>query len=205
MQTRRDISRRRAVGAMGAALATVALSGPVFALTGGAAAAFIARLIAKLQQVSRNGTVDAAMLTGVEGLLDSFSDVGVIARSSLGVAWRSASDDEKARYRKVFRRYLARKYSRVFLKYRISELVISATRKVTSGYMVSSFVRLDDGTTYGIDWQVISIAGRTVMLNLTVEGISMLATERKEIAALLDKNGNRIDRLIAALATYKGG
>lgn len=38
-------------------------------------------------------------------------------------------------------------------------------------------------------------------MNLVIEGVSMLATERAEVGAMLDAGGGSLDKLIAKLAT----
>ena len=50
-------------------------------------------------------------------------------------------------------------------------------------------------------WDVSDKSGRLLFFNLIIEGVNMLASERTEIGALLDKNGGDVDKLVATLKT----
>ena len=50
-------------------------------------------------------------------------------------------------------------------------------------------------------WHVFAKGGRNRFFNIIIEGVNMLAAERTEIGALLDKNQGDIDKLTAALKT----
>jgi len=194
-------SRRASLQAIAVVVASLALPRPALALTDAEAADLIRQLIAELYAVTDASRPDALVFREVEEILGRYSELPVIARSSLGAAWRVATDDQKARYIKVFAGYLSRKYGRRFRDFAIAEVVVSNTRKVTSGYMVSSTVHMKDGPRYGIEWQVVNIGGKEKLVNLTIEGLSMLASERNGIASMLDERRGDIDKLIDDLAS----
>ena len=50
-------------------------------------------------------------------------------------------------------------------------------------------------------WHVSDKSGKNLFFNIIIEGVNMLASERTEIGALLDRNGGDIDRLVAELKT----
>jgi phospholipid transport system substrate-binding protein len=44
-------------------------------------------------------------------------------------------------------------------------------------------------------------AGKSLFFNIIIEGVNMLASERTEVGALLDKRGGDLDQLIADMKT----
>ena len=52
---------------------------------------------------------------------------------------------------------------------------------------------------FDLRWHVSDKSGRQLFFNIIIEGINMLASERTEIGAILDKNGGDVDKLTAVL------
>jgi phospholipid transport system substrate-binding protein len=50
-----------------------------------------------------------------------------------------------------------------------------------------------------VGWQVSDRSGSPRVVNLVIEGVSMLANERAEVGAMLDAQGGSIDGLIAQM------
>ena len=50
-----------------------------------------------------------------------------------------------------------------------------------------------------VDWQVSDRSGSAKVVNLIIEGVSMLANERAEVGAMLDAQNGSLDGLIAQL------
>lgn len=201
MSRRTHPSRRLFISSAAALVFTAGLPGTAVAFSEVEAKNLVAAMVTELNAATASGRSETDMFREVEILLSKYSDIPMLARSSLGVAWRSANDDQRAAFIKVFGGYLSRKYGRTFQDFAIAKVQVSQTRKVTTGYVVSSLVHLTDGTFYSIEWQVVNIGGKDKLVNLVIEGLSLLATERQEIAAMLDARGGDLDRLINDLAS----
>ena len=50
-----------------------------------------------------------------------------------------------------------------------------------------------------VDWQISDRSGSARVVNLVIEGVSMLANERAEVGAMLDAQRGSLDGLIAQL------
>ncbi|HSF92485.1 MAG TPA: ABC transporter substrate-binding protein, partial [Paracoccaceae bacterium] len=151
-------------------------------------------------RVINSGKAEAAMLVDFEGIFRSYADVPRIAGVSLGAPWRTATSAQKAGYVEAFQGYLARKYGRQFRKFAGAKIDIVRSRDGgRKGVLVLSMIDLPGDTPFEVEWQVIEVSGTPKMFDLIIEGISMLASERSEIGAMLEKRGGDIDRLIADL------
>lgn len=172
---------------------------PLMALTANEAAHLVRQFISDINITTDANRSDPEVFQGVEALFYKYSNIRMIARSALGVDWRSASDAQKAKYVQVFGEYLGRKYGRQFQNLAIIKVTVSSVRKAKTGFMVNSIAHLRDNSQYMIEWQVIEIHGKNKLVNLHIEGISMLATERSEITNLLDAQKGDLDKFIEDL------
>lgn len=65
---------------------------------------------------------------------------------------------------------------------------------------MTSIAKLKGQAPFEVDWHVFDKSGKNQFFNLIIEGVNMLAAERTEIGAMLDKAGGSIDRLTQQLA-----
>ena len=196
----KDPGRRALAGAgIAAVLAGFLSPAPGLAQADAKATALIDRMVADLNRIINSGKSESAMIPEFEALFSRYGDVPIIARSALGVAWRGASARQRKEYVAAFRTYMARKYGKRFREFIGGRIVVTGTRKTSSGYLVSSVAYLAGEAPFEVDWQVSDKSGQDKMFNMFIEGISLLATERTEIGAMLDKRGGDLDRLIRDL------
>ncbi len=142
---------------------------------------------------------EPVMIRRFNEMLESFADVPIIARSSLGVDWRAATPEQRAAYTRAFGRYLSRKYGKRFREFIGASVEVIRTRSVKSGVLVESRMTLAGRSPFAVDWQVSDKSGRNRIFNLYIEGVSLLASERQEVRTMLDQAGGDIDRLIEDL------
>ncbi len=198
MLNRARMNRRTALAAVAGGIA-VTLAPPVLALTAGEARKLVDRLTDEVMSVINSGKSESAMYVDFERIFAKYADVPIIAQTTLGVAWRSASASQRTAYVEAFRVYMARKYGKRFREFIGSEITVTGSRQEKSFYVVDSTVKLAGQAPFEVNWLISDKSGRDLMFNLIIEGINMLRSEREEIGLLLDKSGGDIDALIAAL------
>ncbi|MEJ6709069.1 MAG: ABC transporter substrate-binding protein [Amylibacter sp.] len=196
MQT--NLFTRRAIMAMMAALP---MTKPALALSQSAAESLIGELTGEIFHVINTGKSESSMFRDFERIFAKYADVPVIARSSLGVARRSASNSQISAYTKVFQGYMSRKYGERFRDFIGADIKVTKSQKSKRGYLVDSDVTFKGKRPFLVQWQVSDASGRDKMFDIIIEGISMLRLEREEIGAMLDRRGGDIDKLIAHLKT----
>lgn len=200
MRNRAFMNRRTALAALAGGVA-VTLSPPVLALNADEARKLVDRLTADVMSVINSGKSETAMYVEFERIFAKYADVPIIAQTTLGVAWRSASPSQQAAYVAAFRGYMARKYGKRFREFIGSEITVTGSRPEKSFYVVDSIVKLEGQAPFEVNWLISDKSGKDLMFNLIIEGINMLRSEREEIGLLLDQNGGDINRLISALKT----
>lgn len=191
---------RRSVIAGGiAALGALLLPAQAFALTTAEAGELIDRLVREINQVINSGKTERQMYVEFERIFAKYADVRIIARSALGVAARSASRAQLDAFTAAFRGYMARKYGKRFREFIGGRLEVIGTRPVKSFYEVRTTAYLKGSEPFEVVFLVSDKSGRNLFFNMFIEGVNMLATERTEIGAMLDKRRGNIDLLIEDL------
>lgn len=196
---RPDLSRRTLLAA------PLLLAAPVAWAQGTAAGAerFIAgvgeRAVAALRQA---GSDPAARARSIAAVLDESVDMGRVARFVLGRHWRPLSEAQRADYLRLFRAYALSSLGERLGRYTGRERFV-----VTGGHeageqdrLVSSEVVLPDGRPpVRVDWRVRDGDGRLAVIDVIVEGVSLIMTHRSEFDAIVGQRG--FDSLLQELRT----
>lgn len=194
---------RRGFAALGlGGLALAALPQSALALTVDQARALIDKLIGEINGVINSGKSEADMFVSFEGIFTRYADVTYIGLSALGPAGRSASAGQKQAFIAAFKRYISVKYGRRFREFIGGKIEVTDAHPLKNFYEVVSVAKLSGQNPFEVRWQVFDKSGQVRFFNLIIEGVNMLASERSEIGAMLDKAGGNIDKLIAQLKTY---
>ena len=164
------------------------------------AASLVSQLSGELTQLVNSGQSEARVYAGFESILSRYADMPAVAAAALGPPWRAATSAQKSQYATAFQAYLARKYGRQFREYRNSTVEVTGARDAgKAGALVNTTVRIPGRSPIAVDWQVSARSGQPRVVNLIIEGVSMLANERAEIGAILESQGGSIDGLTREL------
>ena len=191
---------RRAFGAgLASGAGFLAFALPVRALTVDQARQLVDKLIADINATINSGKSEQAMFGDFEQIFVTYADVATIARSALGPASKQASAGQMAAFTKAYQGYISRKYGRRFREFIGGKIEVTDARPYKSYYEVISTATLQGEAPFDLRWWVGDKSGRNLFFNIIIEGVNMLASERTEIGAILDKNGGDIDKLVASL------
>ena len=194
-----DPARRQLCLGLAAGFAVAVLPRPAAALTLNEARSLIDALVGDINRVINSGRQASAMYSDFERIFAKYADVPIIARSALGVAWRSTNAAQQRAFVQAFQGYISRKYGKRFREFIGGKIRVVDTRKVKSFYEVISVADLRGEAPFEVRFHVSDKSGRPKMFNMFIEGINLLATERTEIGAMLDRRKGNVDALIADL------
>ena len=138
----------------------------------------------------------------LKNLFQKYVDIPIIARAVLGKSWRQANSDQRKRFISAFKTYVSHKYGRQFSEFQGTTLEITKSRDTLTkaGVLVSSIVVVPGNPSLKVIWQVSDGSGSLKLVDLRVEGISMLSTERQEFRSKLKKFEGSIDDLIQSIS-----
>lgn len=132
-------------------------------------------------------------------------DVPTISFFALGRYRRQASREQLREYVDLFGDLIVRTYAARIGTYQGETLEILGTREATNGdIVVSSEIVRPNRTRLRIAWRVRERNGTYKVIDVVVEGISMVITQRDEFAAVIRSGGGKFEGLLAALREKAG-
>ena len=193
------MSRRRFAAGFALGSVALALPFPALALNVDQARALIDKAIGEINATIASGKSQPALDGDFERIFSRYADVPTIARSALGVAAKSASAAQMSAFTKAFQVYISHKYGARFREFIGGKIEVTDAKAVKSYYEVISVAHLKGEAPFDLRWHVSDKSGKNLFFNIIIEGVNMLASERTEIGAMLDKRKGDVDGLIADL------
>ena len=140
--------------------------------------------------------------TELEKLFQKYVDIPIIARAVLGKSWRNANTSQRTKFVNAFKNYVSNKYGRQFSEFKGTTLQIVKSRDTLTkaGVLVSTVVIVPGNPSLKVVWQVSDGSGSLKLIDLRVEGISMLSTERQEFRSRLKKFNGSLDKVILEIS-----
>ena len=163
------------------------------------AAAFVDSLGSETIKVlrSENSTLDQREAEVRRLLRENFA-LDQIGRFVLGRAWKKATDNQKREYLTLFSDYVLSTYAKRLGGYTGETFTILKSEAVgTKDAVVMTQIDRPSGPPLVAGWRVRSVNGRMVILDVIVEGISMVTAQRSEFASVVRSQG--IDGLLQTL------
>ena len=194
-----DVSRRSVLSGLAGIAALGAIPQAVFALSTDTARALVDRLVADINAVIASGKSESAMIRDFEGIFDRYADVPTIARTALGNDWRRATDAQRRNFVVAFRGYISRKYGRRFREFVGGKIEVRSASTVPNGVEVRAMAILSGQAPFEVSFVISDGSGQPKFINMFIEGINMITSERTEIGAMLDRRRGDIDGLIVDL------
>src|SRR6185437_10854289 len=124
-------------------------------------------------------------------LLDKNFDMPRISRFVLGRYWKDASDQDKRRFTELFEEYVVRSYAKRFSEYSGETVKITGSRPENEATTLvqSQIIRTNGAPPAKVDWRVSKGDGGFKIVDVDVEGVSMIVTQREEFSSVIQRTG----------------
>ena len=134
----------------------------------------------------------------LRALLSRSFDFQKIGKFVLGKAWRTATPDQRDEYQRLFQEFVLRTYTRRLGGYSGQTFkIVKAEPMGKIDAVVVTEIGRPSGPPLVAGWRVRGGAGVYKILDVIVQGVSMLATQRSEFASVVRSQG--VDGLIEVL------
>jgi phospholipid transport system substrate-binding protein len=131
--------------------------------------------------------------------VDSF-DVPAIGRFVLGRYWRTANEQQRAEFLKLFEDMIVKTYNNRFSEYKGEQFHVAGARNDGESVLVSTNVTQPrGGPPVKVDWRVVKHQGKPKIVDVIIEGVSMSVTQQQEFGSVIQRNGGQIDSLLATM------
>jgi len=197
MASRRAVLVLAAVAAAGVAFAPLAQAAP-----SREAEAFITNLANEALRDLSAKLPEPELEKQFKALLDKNFDMARISRFVLGRYWNAATDKEKQEFQNLFEAYVVRAYSVRFSEYSGETVKVTGSRSDSPENVVvaSQITQPDNAPPVHVDWVVRNDGGTLHIADVSVDGVSMVLTQKQEFAAVIERSGNGVSGLNKALA-----
>ena len=134
-------------------------------------------------------------------LVMSSIDMNLISKFVLSKYWKLATDDQKRAYLVAFKQYFISSYANKLDQYSGEKVIIVSSNAAKKFVIVKSNIVRDGTDTLKIelDWRLLTRDGQTKIIDLSIEGISLIIAQREEFQSFLANNDNSLDALINKL------
>lgn len=148
----------------------------------------------------RPGSSDAQRLDELVELLNTATDLDLVGRLVLGQYWRTATDAQRAEYTKLFKDLVVKSMADRLNTYGGETFEITNAKPIDQRDTVVStkiFRPASGSQPIAVDWRVRSLDGRYSIIDIVAEGVSMVVTQRSEVASVISQKG--MDGLIQTM------
>jgi phospholipid transport system substrate-binding protein len=133
-------------------------------------------------------------------MLTEAFDVPGIGRFVLGRYWRVASESERAEYLKLFEDFIVQTYIHRFNDFAGAQLRVVQTRPGQDGEVIATLeAGLPGKQPARFDVRMRRDNSAFKIFDVVVEGISMSVTQRDDFSAVVQRNGGKVEGLLASL------
>lgn len=155
-----------------------------------------------IKSLAVNDISDAERASRFRILMHKNFAIKGIGKFVLGRHWRKASDPIRKEYLRLFEDLLVATYAQRFAKYAGETLNI--TRAEVRGQrdviVHSTMLRVDSTKPLKVAWRVRGTkSGTYKIVDIMVEGISMIQTQKSEFSSFIKKNGGKLDPLLTEI------
>ncbi len=162
---------------------------------------FAVQLDGRREELSENRQ---ALYEIIDEILMPRFDSRFAAQVVLAKHWRTASEEQQARFIDAFYRAMLRKYSDGILEFDPNMITVlpfrgDDTKKRTR---VRSTVKLDDGSKVSVDYELVRRKAGWLVFNVVIEGVSYVRNFRAELDSEI--RATSLDAVIARLESEAG-
>lgn len=155
----------------------------------------------------KNGSRESREHQLRELLREGFA-VDRIGRFVLGKYRRTAQPEKVQEFVTVFEDYIVSLYASQFTRYggeTFEVLKVVNTSRAKDSMVVTKILPADGQEALRLDFQVRKVGTEFKIMDVRIEGVSMILAQRDEFSAYIGKNNGNVDALISALRQRTAG
>ncbi len=148
----------------------------------------------------RAGSSDRQRLDELVDLLNTATDLDLVGRLVLGQYWRTATEAQRTEYTRLFKELVVKSMADRLNTYGGETFEITTAKPVDQRDTVVAtriFRPGSGGQPIAVDWRVRQLEGRYSIIDIVAEGVSMVVTQRSEVASVVSQKG--MDGLIQTM------
>ena len=132
-------------------------------------------------------------------------DIDGIGMYTLGKYRKSVNDDQKLKYKKLFRSYFLKSFSSRLVDYTNPRINVVSQKKVNDKYTIVNSIleATSKRPQVKIDWRIYTKnPDKPLIRDLIVEGLSLARTQKEEFNSIIQNNDGDINALFKTLEEF---
>ena len=151
-----------------------------------------------------NDTIsDSERTSSFTELVMSSIDLNLISKFVLSKTWKNASDEQKENYLIAFKDYFVSSYANKLDQYTGEKVDVIGSQKAGKYVIVESNIVREGTDTLKINlkWRLLNKNNQIKIIDLNIEGISLVIAQREEFQSFLANNDYDLDKLIEKIVS----
>ena len=132
-------------------------------------------------------------------------DISGIGMYALGKHKKTMSEDQKTKYKKLFRSYFLKSFSSRLVDYTDPKINVVSQKKINEKYTIvhSILEATSKRPKVKIDWRIYTKnPDRPLIRDLIVEGLSLARTQKEEFNSVIQNNNGDVNALFKTLEEF---
>ena len=141
----------------------------------------------------------------LNNIAESNVDINGIGMYTLGKYRKSLNEDQKIKYKKLFKSYFLKSFSSRLVDYSDPKINVISEKKINDKYTIVGTVleETSKNPEIKIDWRIYTKnPERPLIRDLIVEGLSLARTQKEEFKSILQNNDGDINYLFKSLEEF---
>ncbi len=162
---------------------------------------FVYDLVSQAQRYTKSAYLsEEEKRQGLHHIFTKSFEIRRIGKFILGRHWKRATADQRQRFLEAFTAMTVQTYAPMVAKVPVSSFTVKRVQSLSKGdILIHSIVSREDGPDIKIVWKIVPYADSIYrILDVQVEGISLIMTLRSEYASVIRRAGG-LDNLIDTL------
>ena len=136
-------------------------------------------------------------------LVMSAIDLNLISQFVLSKTWKSATDNQKERYLSAFKTYFINSYANKLDQYSGEKVIVSGSEEAGKYVIVDTNIVREgtDSLKINLKWRLLNKDGDIRIIDINIEGISLVIAQREEFQSYLANNNGDLDSLIKKIVS----
>ena len=141
----------------------------------------------------------------LNNIADTNVDINGIGLYTLGKYRKTLTEDQKIKYKKLFKSYFLKSFSSRLVDYSNPKINVVSENKLNEKYTIVNTVleETSKNPKIKIDWRIYTKnPDRPLIRDLIVEGLSLARTQKEEFKSIIQNNNGDINSLFKSLEEF---
>ena len=165
----------------------------------------IAEIVNEASQILSSSDPVESKIIKLNDIAETNVDINGIGMYTLGKYRKSINEEQKIKYKKLFKSYFLKSFSSRLVDYSDPKISVVSEKKINEKYTIVNTVleETSKNPEIKIDWRIYTKnPKRPLIRDLIVEGLSLARTQKEEFKSILQNNNEDIDYLFKSLEEF---